>query len=560
MKPDLLVGHALHPLPARAHEEFEGDVDLCRKKMPPDAIAIEITQDHVQVWKRIVVGPGQIAAETQHFVASLELAASVLARLEVIGSDLDFFDGADAGDARVADGVASREVLQGAQDVFAPVEAQEPVVVGVHSFHGCPSGLRPELRRRHAVERSRAIVARTAEVASAKYPGATEGAKLRAFLPVCPRLWSPLMSETPSDRPVDLDALRQRINELDAQVQEAIAERARLAQEVGMVKSAAATDVEFFRPEREAQVLREVIRRNQGPLRDKEMVRLFREIMSACLSQQEPLKIGFLGPAGTFSHQAVLKHFGHSVRALPMATLDEVFAAVQAGDEDFGVVPIENSSAGVVSHTLDLFLTSPLHVCGEVQMRIRQHLMGRMSKLEDIRRVCAHPQSLAQCRGWLREFLPEVELVECSSNAEGARRARDEEGSAAIAPRTAAEIYELEVLYAAIEDESDNRTRFLVVGRKLLDPSGEDRTTLMVSTAAADQSGSLHALLEPLASRGVNLTRIESRPSRRRSWHYVFFLDLEGHASDPDVAPALAELESRAELFRVLGSYPKAVL
>lgn len=363
----------------------------------------------------------------------------------------------------------------------------------------------------------------------------------------------------PPDRTTDLETIRRRIDAIDAQIHDLIAERARLAQHVGLTKREEGT-VAFFRPEREAQVLRAVVERNRGPLTDQEMVRLFREIMSACLSQQEPLKIGFLGPDGTFSHQAVLEHFGHSCRALPMGTLDEVFAAVQSGDADFGVVPIENSAAGVVSHTLDLFLGSPLNICGEVQMRVRQHLMGAMERLDEVRRVCAHPQSLAQCRAWLRQYLPDVELEQASSNAAGARRARDESGTAAIAPAAAAEIYGLHVIFDSIEDESDNTTRFLVVGREVLEPSGDDRTTLLLSGAETDHSGSLHALLEPLARHGVNMTRIESRPSRRRSWHYVFFLDLDGHAADPPLVAALAELEERADLFRVLGSYPKAVL
>lgn len=358
----------------------------------------------------------------------------------------------------------------------------------------------------------------------------------------------------------DLTPIRARIDAIDAQIQQLIAERARLAQDVGLVKREGGGTLEFFRPEREAAVLRAVVERNQGPLTNEEMVRLFREIMSACLSQQEPLKVGFLGPAGTFSHQAVLKNFGHSCRALPLATLDEVFGVVQAGDADFGVVPIENSTAGTITHTLDLFLGSPLNICGEVEMRIRQHLMGAMERLEDVRRVCAHPQSLAQCRGWLRQHLPDAELVESSSNAEAARRARDENGTAAIAPDAAAKIYELRILFAAIEDESDNTTRFLVIGRKILEPSGDDRTTLLLSGAETDQSGSLHALLEPLARHGVNMTRIESRPSRRRSWHYVFFLDVDGHATEAPLANALVDLQANADLFRVLGSYPKAIL
>ena len=221
--------------------------------------------------------------------------------------------------------------------------------------------------------------------------------------------------------------------------------------------------------------------RNNGPLRDEEVLRLFREIMSACLAQQEPLKVAFLGPEGTFTQTAVLTHFGHSVRALPLASIDEVFHEVEAASADFGVVPIENSTEGTVNHTLDRFLLSPLNICGEVELRIHHYLMGQMSSLGRIVRICSHPQSLAQCRAWLDEHLPNVEQVPVSSNAEGARRARDEKGTAAIAGQTAAEVYGLKVLAAEIEDRSDNTTRFLVLGRKLFTPSGEDRTTLLVS-------------------------------------------------------------------------------
>jgi chorismate mutase/prephenate dehydratase len=290
------------------------------------------------------------------------------------------------------------------------------------------------------------------------------------------------------------------------------------------------------------------------------MVRLFREIMSACLAQEEPLKIGYLGPEGTFTQTAVYKHFGHSVRALPLATIDEVFHEVESGAADFGVVPIENSTAGSVNHTLDNFLMSPLKICGELELRIRQHLLGSMGGLEKIKRVCAHPQSLAQCRTWLKEYLAGVELVEVASNAEGARRARDEAGTAAIAGDAAAEVYQLDKLIADIEDRPDNTTRFLVIGRELLPASGEDRTTLLLSTADTDDSGALYTLLGPLAENNINMTRIESRPSRRKKWHYVFFIDIDGHVDDPHVASALEKLEKRSQLFRVLGSYPKAIL
>jgi chorismate mutase/prephenate dehydratase len=318
--------------------------------------------------------------------------------------------------------------------------------------------------------------------------------------------------------------------------------------------------VDFYRPEREAQVLRLARARNAGPLRDAEVLRLFREIMSACLAQQEPLKVAFLGPEGTFTQTAVLNHFGHSVRALPLASIDEVFHEVEAASADFGVVPIENSTEGTVNHTLDRFLTSPLKICGEVELRVRHHLMGAMSALAGVERVCSHPQSLGQCRQWLEEHLPAVEQVPVSSNAEGARRARDERGTAAIASQAAAEIYGLTLLANEIEDRADNTTRFLVVGRKLFSASGVDRTTLLVSGADTDDSGALFRLLEPLAQHRVNMTRIESRPSRKRKWDYVFFIDIEGHISDPPVAKALAALEQRASLFKVLGSYPRAVL
>ena len=362
------------------------------------------------------------------------------------------------------------------------------------------------------------------------------------------------------DKGADLAELRGSIDACDEQIQQLISERARYAQQVAAAKNSGGESAGYFRPEREAQVLRSVVERNQGPLSDEEMVRLFREIMSACLAQEEPLKIGYLGPEGTFTQSAVYKHFGHSVRALPLATIDEVFHEVESGSADFGVVPIENSTAGAVNHTLDNFLMSPLKICGELELRIRQHLLGAMDSLDKVVRVCAHPQSLAQCRAWLKEYLDGVEQVEVASNAEGARRARDEAGTAAIAGDAAAEVYGLEKLITDIEDRPDNTTRFLVIGRELFPSSGDDRTTLLLSSADADDAGALHNLLAPLSENGVNMTRIESRPSRRRKWHYVFFIDIEGHADDDNVAVALKELETRAQLFRVLGSYPKAIL
>ncbi len=359
---------------------------------------------------------------------------------------------------------------------------------------------------------------------------------------------------------IDLTDVRRRIDTVDEKIQALLNDRARLAQLVGISKTKDGRTVDFYKPEREAQVLRMARERNTGPLRDEEILRLFREIMSACLAQQEPLKVAFLGPEGTFTQAAVLTHFGHSVRSLPLVSIDEVFHEVEAGNADFGVVPIENSTEGTVNHTLDRFLTSPLKICGEVELRIHHFLMGAMSSLGRVQRVCSHAQALAQCRAWLEDHLPNVEQVPVSSNAEGARRARDEKGTAAIAGDTAAEVYGLKVLASQIEDRPDNATRFLVLGRKLFARSGEDRTTLLLSVGHSDAPGALHRLLEPLARHRISMTRIESRPSHRRRWDYVFFLDIEGHCEDPHVQRALEALKKRSSLFRVLGSYPRAVV
>jgi chorismate mutase/prephenate dehydratase len=360
--------------------------------------------------------------------------------------------------------------------------------------------------------------------------------------------------------PTDLTAIRGHIDAIDAQIQSLLNERARFAQRVGVSKSASGRAVDYYRPEREAEVLRKALERNQGPLRDEEIARLFREIMSACLAQQEPLKVAFLGPEGTFTQAAVYKHFGSSVRALPLPAIDEVFHEVEGGIADFGVVPIENSTEGTVNHTLDMFLTSSLKICGEVELRVSHHLMGRMTSMSEVQRICAHAQALAQCRGWLDQHLPDVERVAVSSNAEGARRARDERGTAAIASRAAAEIYGLTLIASEIEDRADNTTRFLIIGRKLFSRSGADRTTLLLSASDTDDPGALFRLLEPLAKHRINMTRIESRPSHKRKWDYVFFIDVEGHVSDAPLAKALASLEKRSSLFKVLGSYPRAVL
>ena len=278
-------------------------------------------------------------------------------------------------------------------------------------------------------------------------------------------------------------------------------------------------------------------------------------------SSLDEICIGFLGPEGTFTQTAVFKHFGQSVNTLPLHTIDEIFQKVESGTADFGVVPIENSTEGYVNNTLDMFLTSPLKIAGEVELKIDQNLMGGMEEIYKIERICAHEQSLAQCRFWLREHLPHVELIGLSSNAVGAQRARDEAGTAAIGPKVAADFYGLNVITKNIEDRPDNATRFLIVGRNLLSPSGSDKTTILFSTNdTAGGSGVLHNLLKPLAEFGVSMTRIESRPSRRKKWDYVFFIDIEGHAEEEPISSALKKLEHNSSLFRVLGAYPKAIV
>lgn len=355
-----------------------------------------------------------------------------------------------------------------------------------------------------------------------------------------------------------LNGIRERIDQIDAQLQSLLNQRAAAAHEVAEVKRAHDPDAVFYRPEREAQILREVKARNQGPLGDEEMARLFREIMSACLALEQPLKIAFLGPEGTFTQAAALKHFGHSVSTLSMSSIADVFQEVETGNCDYGVVPVENSTEGVINHTLDMFLNSPLLICGEVTLRIHHNLLAAFADPAEIRRVYSHQQSLAQCRAWLDRHLPQVERQAVGSNAEAARLARDEPGAAAIAGETAAEIYGLRVLVPNIEDEAGNTTRFLVVGRQAVPPSGDDKTSLLLSTR--NEAGGLHRLLTPLAAHGISMTRIESRPSRRGNWDYVFFIDIQGHREDPGVAKALAALRQAAGMYKELGSYPRAVL
>jgi chorismate mutase/prephenate dehydratase len=280
--------------------------------------------------------------------------------------------------------------------------------------------------------------------------------------------------------------------------------------------------------------------------------------MSACLARQEPLKIAYLGPEGTFTQQAVYRHFGHSVLAMGHAAIDNVFEQVQGGEADFGVVPIENSTQGIVSHTLDLFIDSELKICGEVELRIHHNLLTHATGLGGLERVYAHQQSFSQCKRWLRQNLPAAELVPVSSNAEAARRVRSAPEAAAIASASAAEIYGIPVLFSDIEDHQDNTTRFLIIGRDLFPPSGDDKSTLLLTGDTSP--GGLHALLTPLAQHRANMTRIESRPSRNGKWDYVFFIDVDGHAEEQPLSTALVAMRGSGADVRLLGSYPRAIV
>jgi chorismate mutase/prephenate dehydratase len=357
-------------------------------------------------------------------------------------------------------------------------------------------------------------------------------------------------------------ALRKRIDSIDDDIGRLIAERAQCAQEVAEVKKAnlpSEAQILFYRPEREAQVLRRAMERNTGPLSNEEMARLFREIMSACLALENPVKVAYFGPEGTFTQQAALKHFGHSAIAIPFSAIDEVFREVEAGAVHYGVVPVENSTEGVVNHTLDNFIGSNLKICGEVELRIHHNLLvSDVTSTNSITRIYSHYQSLAQCRKWLDAHYPKAERIAVNSNAEAAKRIKGEWNAAAIAGSMAAELYGLRVLAEKIEDQPDNSTRFLIIGTQAVPPSGVDKTSIVV--AMRNEPGALHNLLEPFHRHGIDLTRVETRPSRTGAWTYVFFIDFVGHADSPLVSSVLKEISDRVADLKLLGSYPKAVL
>jgi len=345
----------------------------------------------------------------------------------------------------------------------------------------------------------------------------------------------------------DIDALDERIVAL-------LNERAAHAAAIGALKA----DGGVYRPEREAEVLRRVSAANGGPLGRPALLRVFGEIISACRALEEPLTVAYLGPQGTFSEMALAKQFGTSVAAVPCASIDEVFRAAETGAAGYAVVPVENSTDGAIGRTLDLLLATPLNICAEVVLRVQQNLMAKGASMKAIRKVYSHPQSLAQCQGWLAQHLPRAARLPVASNAEAARVAAKEAGAAAIGPEVAAQRYGLKVLARAIEDDAKNRTRFLVLGTHDAGPSGKDRTSLVMTTH--NTPGSLHDLIAAFSTCGVNMTRLESRPARTGQWEYYFYVDIEGHRQDTRVAKALAELKDKAPFLKVFGSYPAAVL
>ncbi|NEX60619.1 prephenate dehydratase [Noviherbaspirillum galbum] len=349
-----------------------------------------------------------------------------------------------------------------------------------------------------------------------------------------------------------LKPLRERIDSIDAQILDLLNQRARVAQEVGHVK--AETNAPVFRPEREAQVLRKVADRNPGPLASVAVQTIFREIMSCCRALERRVIVAYLGPAGTFSEQAVYKQFGHAVEGLPCASIDEVFRATEAGTADFGVVPVENSSEGAINRTLDLLLQTTLSISGTLSIPIHHSLMSKSGTMNGVTRILAHSQTLAQCQVWLNQNYPNVERQAIFSNGEAARLAAEDQTVAAIASEIAGERYNLGVVKAHVQDDPHNRTRFAIIGRLQPGPSGKDLTSLVL--AVPNKAGAVYNMLAPLAQHGVSMTRFESRPARIGTWEYYFYVDVEGHSAEDHVSKALDALKQNAPFFRVLGSYP----
>lgn len=352
---------------------------------------------------------------------------------------------------------------------------------------------------------------------------------------------------------MNLRDLREKIDAIDRKILSRINERAGLAVQIGEIKKK--KNLKIHAPEREAEIMENLLSKNCGPMGEEALRRIFREIMSACLALQEPLKIAYFGPEATFTHLAAMEKFGGGAEYIPVKSIGDVFLEVEKGRAGFGVVPVENSIEGMVSHTLDMFADSELKICSEILLPIGQHLLSR-SLLEEIKIIYSHPQAFAQCRLWLESNLPGCELRDAGSTAEAARIASSEPSSAAIASRAASGLYSLPVVSAEIEDTSSNFTRFLVIGPEDSPRTGKDKTSIMFSIK--DRIGALYDMLRSFKECNINLTKIESRPSKKKAWDYFFFVDMKGHIEDENVAAALGELKKECMLFKLLGSYPEA--
>ena len=350
-----------------------------------------------------------------------------------------------------------------------------------------------------------------------------------------------------------LKQLRDQIDAIDNELLQLINKRAGLAQQIGKIKKSGTV----YRPEREAQILTRIQALNPGPISSEHIKQLFTEIMSLCRALEKPMSVAYLGPNGTFSEEAALKRFGSAITTVACDSIDDVFRTVESDAASYGVVPVENSSEGAVGRTMDLLLQTPLTICGEIQLPVHQFLMAQQTGLAHISKIYSHPQSLAQCHHWLKinlPHLPSSALINAASNADAARQAATDPQAAAIAGKRAAELFGLAICAENIEDDPRNTTRFLVIGKQMVDVSGKDKTSLIMSTN--NRYGAIYKLLEPLAQYGVSMSRLESRPSRAGLWQYVFFVDIEGHQQDDNVAKALAELRDKAAFLKILGSYP----
>jgi chorismate mutase/prephenate dehydratase len=351
-----------------------------------------------------------------------------------------------------------------------------------------------------------------------------------------------------------IEDLRDSIDSVDLRILELLNERAGFVLEVGKVK--AKEQKEFYVPDREREVLKRLTDSNKGPFPNQALKNVFREIMSASLSLEKPLRIAFLGPAATFTHQACMQHFGLSGEFMAKKDIADVFDDVEKDRADFGVVPIENSTEGVVSHTLDKFVNSSLKICAEVMLEISHALLNRSGKASDITKVCSHPHALAQCKNWVKNNLPNALAFDVSSTATAAQMASEDTSTAAIASIAAATLYGLQVIEKNIEDNSNNYPRFLVICKNEAKRTGNDKTSVVFTIK--DAPGALYSMLKPFAQRGINLTKIESRPIKTKAWEYVFFVDLDGHITDEPVKQAISELEKSCSFLKVLGSYAKS--